>query len=361
MEFRVTHYEIAQIKPGMVLGKPVLNRLGRILLPEGTELNSTLITRLAAHDINAVGIREKTLYKDGRILLEESGVFDYLGAVGEVRNLIKVIRRFGKIPVKQFEEIVDNRILPIVGSYSAINYLNLDRSREEYIFHHSVNVALLSGIIGKWLGYGEREIAHLAMAGLLHDIGKTQMPEAILNKAGKLTPQEMQIAQLHSTHSYNLLIKNADLPTDVLFGILQHHERLDGSGYPGRFQQSKIHQHARIIAVADVYDAITADRAYSDKSTPFVAAEVLASNMYSKLDATVCTIFLSQFKDFVLGNLVELENGQYGKIIYLGSYSNASPLIRCDSGKLIQLRDFKQISKMRPFIVPDVKNGEETD
>lgn len=360
MAFKTTNYDISQIKSGMILGQPVLDRHGRILLVEGTELNNTLINRMVNLGIKSVNVREKMLYKNDRILLDESGVFDYLGAVEEVRKLINVIRRYEKIPVEHFKQIVEKRILPIVESYSSsINYLNLDRPREEYLFRHFVNVALLSGIIGKWLRFGKNEIAQLTLAGLLHDIGKTRVPDEILNKAGKLTAQEFQVIQLHSTHSYSLLTKTANLPADVLLGILQHHERLDGSGYPGHFQQSKIHLHSRIIAVADVYDAMTADRPYSDKATPFAAADVLASCMFSKLDPAICTVFLEQFEYFMLGNLVKLKSGQHGEIIHLGSFLNISPIIRCSNGELIQLHDINQISKIQPFIVPDNENYRE--
>lgn len=355
MAYTINHYEIAKVKPGMVLGKPVLNRYGRVLLAEGVELNQTLINRMLEQYITMVAIREERFYQNDRILLEDPGVFNYLGAVAEVRNLIKVIRHVKKIPVKQFKQVVETRILPIVESCAAINYLNIDRPREEYIFHHCVNVALLSGVIGKWLGYGKNEIANLTLAGLLHDIGKTQVPDEILNKAGKLTEREMQMMQLHSAHSYKLLSQTENLPFDVMIGVLQHHERLDGSGYPGHFQQSKIHLHARIIAVADVYDAITADRSYSNKATPFVAAEVLANNMFSKLDAAICTTFLEQFECFMLGNLVELTTGQSGEIIHLGNFLNLSPIIRCNNGELIKLCNINQISNVRAFIIPDHK------
>jgi putative nucleotidyltransferase with HDIG domain len=354
--FTINHYEIARAKPGMVLGRPIVNRHGKILLTEGTKLNDTYINRLLELGIRAVDIQEKTLYKNSRIILEEAGVFDYLNVIDQVRNLIKMIRRFEKIPVDNFKQVVESHILPIVESYSAINYLNLERPREEYIFHHCVNVALLSGIIGKWLEYDKNEIAQLTLAGLLHDIGKIKVPDEILNKAGKLTNHERQIVQLHSAYGYRLLTE-ANLPADVLLGILQHHERLDGSGYPGHFQQSKIHRHAQIIAVADVYDAITADRAYSDKVTPFAAAEVLVNSMFSKLSAAICTTFLTQFENFMLGNLVELKTGQYGEVIHLGNFLNTSPIIiRCENGELIRLNDINQIEKMRPFMVPNNKN-----
>lgn len=355
MAYTINHYEIAKIKPGMVLGKPVLNRHGRVLLAEGIELNQTLINRMLDQYVTMVAIREERFYENDRILLEDPGVFNYLGAVADVRNLIKIVRQVKKIPVKQFKQLVETRILPIVESSAAINYLNIDRPREEYIFHHCVNVALLSGVIGKWLGYGKNEIANLTLAGLLHDIGKTQIPDEILNKSGKLTEREMQMIQLHSAHSYKLLNQTENLPFDVMISILQHHERLDGSGYPGHFQQSKIHVHARIIAVADVYDAITADRSYSNKATPFVAAEVLANNMFSKLDAAICTTFLEQFECFMLGNLVELTTGQRGEIIHLGNFLNLSPIIRCNNGELVKLRDINQISHVRTFIIPDHK------
>ncbi len=361
MAFTITHYEIEKVKPGMVVGKPVLNRYGRVLLADGIQLNQVLINRLKDQAITVIAVREEPVVQNNRILLEDLGILNYLGAVAEFKNLLKVIRHVQKIPVKQLRKVVSTHILPIVDSYAAVNYLNVDRPREEYMFHHSVNVSLLSSIIGKWLGYNAHDIAELALAGLLHDIGKTQVPEGILYKAGRLAAQEMHIVQLHSAYSYKLLRQAENLPFEVMLGILQHHERLDGSGYPGHFPEAKIHQYARIIAVADIYDAMTSDRAYRDKATPFAAAEELASNMFSKLDAAICSAFLEQFTSFMLGNLVELKSGQQGEIIYLGSFLNSSPIIRCRNGEMLMLSDIHQIRKVEPFLIPGNKNFDESN
>jgi HD-GYP domain-containing protein (c-di-GMP phosphodiesterase class II) len=202
-----------------------------------------------------------------------------------------------------------------------------------------------------WLHYSSGEINELILAGLLHDIGKTQIPMSILQKMGKLSQDEMHLAQLHATYSYSLLSSVEGLSSDVIFGILQHHERLDGSGYPGNFSSTKIHRYARIIAIADIYDAMTSDRVYKDKVTPFLAADELAYGMISKLDVGICTTFLDQFRYSILGNTVNLKDGQEGEIVYLGEFLNPSPIIKCTNGNIVKLDDWKDITKVKPVAI----------
>lgn len=348
MAVAISRYKLSQILPGMEVGRPILDRNGMVLLTEGTMLNENLLKRLSRLGLSEIDIKEQSLVDSGSILFDNGQLKIYQNAVSKVKDLFRAIIVDKTVPLHQFQNIACNQVAPLVASQFAINYLNLEGTREDYTYCHSINVALLSGLIGKWLHYSPEAINQLILAGLLHDVGKTQIPVSILGKTGTLTKEEMQLAQLHATHSYRLLSTIPGISPSIVFGILQHHERLDGSGYPGNYSHEKIHPFARIIAIADIYDAMTSDRAYTNKVTPFLAADALASGMIAKLDVGICTTFLEQFRYSILGNSVQLADGQEGEIVHLGEFLNPNPIIKCSCGKIIQLDNWKGISKVKP-------------
>lgn len=348
MAIAICRYKLSQIMPGMEIGRPVVDRRGMTLLTEGTVLNEKLLKRLANLGLHEIDIKEQASLEENSLLFDFEQLKQYRTAVNKVKLLFHTIIGYKKVALRQFQDIASNQIAPLVTSPFAINYLNLERSLDDYTFCHCINVALLSGLIGKWLHYKAEEINELILGGLLHDIGKTQIPMSILKKTGPLSKEEMHLAQLHSTHSYNLLSTVEGLSPEVVLGVVQHHERIDGSGYPGNVKYGKIHRYARIIAIADIFDAMTSDRAYNKKVSPFVAADSIASDMISKLDVGICTTFLDQFRYSILGNIVQLIDGQEGEIVYWGEFLNPSPVIKCNNGATIKLDNWKNIIKVKP-------------
>lgn len=137
---------------------------------------------------------------------------------------------------------------------------------DSYTYTHSINVALLSRLIGKWMKYGKNMQDSLMFAGLLHDIGKMKIDKNVLNKPDKLTDQEFEKIKQHSVYSYELLQLNKDIPLDVKVGILMHHERMDGSGYPYGVCNENINDIAKVLAIADSYDAMISERPYQKKT-----------------------------------------------------------------------------------------------
>ncbi len=130
---------------------------------------------------------------------------------------------------------------------------------DEYTFKHSVDVATMSMIVAKRYGFSQQQVYEIGIAGLLHDIGKSQIPNEVLNKAGRLTDEEFTLMKQHSVFGYRILMEKNELSNDIRLGVLQHHEKINGRGYPMGVDMSKISPFARIISVADIYDAL--DRA----------------------------------------------------------------------------------------------------
>jgi HD-GYP domain-containing protein (c-di-GMP phosphodiesterase class II) len=235
------------------------------------------------------------------------------------------------------------------------NYLNINidiltlllsvGDRSLYVYSHPVKVAFISFVIGKWMGMESSELSRLVCTGMVHDIGKAKIRDSILNKPDKLTNEERQIIRNHPVMGYRLLAGLGVLDKDILLGVLSHHERQDGSGYPRRQKGDQIHKFGKIIAIADIYDAMTSRRPYQDKSTPFKAIEEIQALSFGFLDPLICQVFLNNIINFYYGKTVRLNNDLVGEIVYVNPEEMTRPLIHCEDEyiNLTQERDLKII------------------
>ncbi|HWQ61431.1 MAG TPA: HD-GYP domain-containing protein [Negativicutes bacterium] len=340
-------YQIGDVKPGMEIAGSLIADNDKFALGEGTVLTANLIERLKGWGVEVIDIRQviDSAEKEAPPLTEkqEAVSTDYNDTVVTLKRSFETIRFFKQVPLKEMRELADSALEPFINTSGILNHLQIVRRQDDYTFHHSIDVAVLCGVVGRWLGYRGEELKDMVLAGLLHDIGKTQIPLEILRKPGKLTPIEMDVMRLHTTRGFNL-IKELDLPASVTYAILQHHEREDGSGYPLQVTGEKIHPFAKVVAVVDIYDAMTSDKVYSKKTTPFVAVEALMRDMYDKLDPNICTVFLNNVRDYFIGNIILLSDGREAEVVYLGKFISARPVVRTDDGEFIDLEHKKDLS-----------------
>jgi len=343
-KFKSKQIHIDKAIAGMQLSKAILTDEGKVALTEGTLLSRSLVERLRSWGITHIAICEG-VEDTGPSFMPPSPqqeFFDiYEGTVNTVKKAFETIRTLKTIPIGEVNSLVSQAINPMLQSSGVINHLHMVRRQDDYTFHHSVNVAVIAGVLGKWLGLDDLELRHLTLAGLLHDVGKTQIPLHILNKPGKLSEDEMQIMKQHTALGFQIVKRIRGIPATVRYGVLQHHEKMDGSGYPLNFTSDKIHLFAKIISVADIYDAMTSDRVYHRKVSPFEVVEMMLKEMYNKLDPTVCNVFLNNVRDYFWGNLVELSNGQVAEVVYLGHFIGSRPVVRTMAGEFIDLEKRK--------------------
>ena len=335
---------LSEVYPGMILGAPVIINK-QFYLHTGVELNMALIDKLRDLGVTRVSIRQGDfhLHKRNALTLDEKKfVTDYQDTVGKLHQAFDNVRFFKELPLQRMEELADESMDHFVEKGHVINHLQLVRNQDEYTFQHSVNVSIIAGIIGKWMGYKGTELRQLVLTGLLHDIGKTQVPLDILNKPGKLTASEMTVMKRHTAFGYDLL-KKTDVAPHVIMGALQHHERNDGTGYPLRVSRDKIHEFARITAVADLYDAMTSNRVYQQKRTPFVVVETLSHEMFTALDPEICLTFLENIRSYLMGGTVLLSNGQEGEVVFLDTFSLDHMVLVTPDGKFINLEEHKDL------------------
>ncbi len=181
---------------------------------------------------------------------------------------------------------------------------------DDYTYHHSLSVAIMSIAIGIELGLTNQMLNDIGLAGLLHDIGKVAIPIEIINKPQKLSPEEFDIVKMHPVHAANHLRERNLVNQNVYRGIVGHHEKLDGSGYPNKLRGTEIHPYARILAVADVYDALTSNRPYRKPSPPNEAIEYVMGGMGTHFDERIVHAFLRKVAPYPIGSKVKLSNGE---------------------------------------------------
>jgi len=226
--------------------------------------------------------------------------------------------------------MVEDIIKTLKNSTDIFNYLTLMQTSDDVTFNHCVNVSIICQIFGKLLGFSDLDAEMLSTAGLLHDIGKNKVPKNILDKESHLTPEELEIIKKHVIHSYNI-IKNYPLPESVKMGVLMHHERLDGSGYVHGIIENEIHPFAKIIAIVDIYDAMTHNRPYRNRILVLDAISYIKNNAIIKLDY----VYANKFIDFVLrgliGSVARLSNNEIGKILHTNKNDIYNPLIEVNN------------------------------
>ena len=194
-------------------------------------------------------------------------------------------------------------------------------------------MGVISGVIGKWVGLTDDVLQELVLTGLMHDVGKTQIPDSILNKPGKLSDAEMEIMKIHAAHGYRLLKKTCQVPEAVMLGVLHHHERIDGSRYPQKLTGDQLSLNAKIMAVADVHDAMTSNRVYHRGVSPFSVIAEFSSAMFDKLAPEICSVFLNNFKDSLVGSIVRLSDFSAGKVIFIDRQRLDRPIIQTLDGQ----------------------------
>ncbi len=328
--------EISQVKPGMVLCDDIFEQNGVLLIGANTELTDAHIDFLKRKHIDEINILEST---DTNVITKPNVKIQPVDMVNDVEEKYRsTVTRFksiytefklGWVPV--YQEI-DDAIEPLYEAILNDDYITRKmwqiHAYDDYTFDHSVRVSMISGLLAKWCGLNQAQIKDAALAGLLHDIGKCNIPDQILNKPSTLTIEEFKVMKTHAILGYILIKDIPNISYDVLLGVMQHHERVDGTGYPNGIKGNEINYLAKIVAVADVYCAMTQDWIYKVAMHPFEAMSFILEKCHSSLDFSMSKTFLANISHFYIGHRVELNNKQQGEIIMTYKDDPARPLVR---------------------------------
>lgn len=248
---------------------------------------------------------------------------------------------------------VRNILLPLLekfdGNTSELFTLHHFSTKEEYIYQHSVAVGLYSGFIAKKLRYNKGDVVQIALAGILSDCGMSKLSTLLLNKGTSLNSDEYEEIKRHTNYSFKMVKDISLLNKSARVAIIQHHERLDGTGYPFGNKADKIHPYAKIIAVADTFHAMTSHRLYREKQSPFKVLELIQQEYFGEFDIQAINALSIGIINFSIGNKVKLSNGQLAEILFIDEKSPTRPVIKEN-----ETNDIIDLAKNRQLFIDEV-------
>ncbi len=319
---------VSQCEVGTIISEDVRSYQGITLLTKDSILNQYIIDRLTEMGISYVWTNSSDhVEADLKLTNKELVEVSHEEAVLVVKQVLRDLSTGGKLNYHKITQLSELVYVSVNDSVNVIKCLNDIRDKDEYTYTHCVNVAFYSMLIAKWLSLPKAEIEEIIQAGLMHDIGKVLIPDEILNKPGKLLELELDIMQRHSLIGYHCIKNITEISDSIKEAVLSHHERVDGSGYPYGIRGDQIDLYAKIIAIADVYDAMTQDRVYKKGVNPFVAFEMFLTLGLGTFDIDVLNVFLKNLAVNFTGLNVILENGEHGEIVYIPPYEITKPII----------------------------------
>lgn len=334
---------VKDLVPGMAIGEPVLSASGKVLLGKDVIIAPRTISLLQMWNVSHVFVdsdmavsedmgSEPLSPVDNGLTEEFTDFFkEYDSLIGNSVQAFDLIRNTGQIPVQELKDTSFGIYSTILSTGPAImDYLLVsDYNLADKITRHSVMVAFISTLIGRKLKLTDEQLHILCLAGLLHDIGKLVIPKELADQP-----------KAHVLHGAKLLQHLPAFPQEILLSVLQHHEWMDGTGFPMGAVNSKIHLFARIIAVADLFH----HQAYTgEDANPFPVLNYMSKELFDKLDQGVCQPFIRYVRDCLLNSPVQLSDGRTGQIIFFNTNHLDKPVIKTHTGTIIDLATTKSI------------------
>jgi len=265
-------------------------------------------------------------------------------SIGDVHQSAQIVKQLDFVVGQLVESLVNEK-----GTFVSINDL---KSYDEYTFHHSLSVAVLSIAIGQYLNFCRQELHRLGMCSIMHDIGKTAVPLEIIQKPSRLTDEEFDIIKGHSHAGMEYLLQSSIADKHVHLGVLAHHEKLDGTGYPNKLAGDEIPVWSRIISVADVYDALTSARPYRNPMQPSEAIEYIMGGTGTLFDYDMVNALLKKVELYPVGSNLELSNGKF--VVVVNNANQMRPVVRyLDTGEIVDLYDRNMLNVVVTRLIPD--------
>jgi len=347
----------SQAIPGMIVAKDVYTKDGHLIIAQDTVLSDKIITRLEFYSITDFSVYVGTDGNEIPIEFTETSYYEeirqsdafkrfheaYQNTVSEFKNTLdSIVTRQNDLDIEQLLSDV-NRILNYTNSnIDLFNMLHCMRNYDDTTYIHSLNVSLICNIMGKWLHFNQEDLQVITMSGLLHDLGKLMIPSEIISKPGKLTNEEFSMIKTHTIRGYNIL-KSKNIDPRIKHSALSHHERCDGSGYPYGFYSDTIDPFAKLVAIADVYDAMTCARVYRGPLCPFEVVSIFESEGLSKYDPKYIMTFLEGIVQTYIHNNVRLNNDTVGEIVMINRFELSRPVIKAGD-QFIDLSKERELS-----------------
>ncbi|MDY0408799.1 HD-GYP domain-containing protein [Paracerasibacillus soli] len=326
------------IEPGATLGQSLYNDNGLILIHRGTKLTQNMLNRLLHIGITYIYIEDE-FTKD---IETESVISDEVRqkALQTIENTFTSIKKSNVLKQTYISQEEEQALMGVIQDVTgemrknkqSISLLTDILMTDDYTYQHSLNVAFYALAIGMEMKLSSQELMDLGVGALLHDIGKVLIDQQVLQKPGKLTDAEYEMVKKHTTYGYEFIRDKSNLSSVIAECAHQHHERLDGYGYPRGLKEDEIIKHAKIIAVADVFDAVTSQRTYLSKPMlPHEGLELLYAGSGKHFEMEMVLAFKNSISVYPNGITVELSNGLKGIVIGQNKSLCDRPVVRIES------------------------------
>lgn len=329
-----------------VLSEDVFNNYGLHILSKNTVLQSKEISKLIQHSIEYIDILDRSSIINNSLedfdrlerTLESTATPKWVphmrpmydSVVQNIKVLFESARVENKIDAKkaqaEFEPLIENLVL----ERDVVSLLLLLNNSDSYTYQHSVQVGMLSYYIANWIGLSNEQSMKVGNAGFLHDIGKCKIDPHILNKPERLTTEEYEEVKRHTIYGYEI-IRNSTGDLDTALGALDHHERMNGSGYPHGKTGDEISLFGKIIAIADIYSAMISSRVYQKERDLLFVLKELYRLSFTELDPVITHSFIAHMIPNFIGKRINLNDGRTGTIVMTHPTEYFSPLIQVDS------------------------------
>ncbi|SFH87876.1 HD-GYP domain, c-di-GMP phosphodiesterase class II (or its inactivated variant) [Tindallia magadiensis] len=345
---------ISELEAGMMVDQDIYSKQGMVLIPKGQIIEDVerVIEMLMQHEVMMFNVRlpqvvqaedqQPTEIRTEKVeTKQEKQVKEFIKKFDEqcenLKDEFQKILLNQEVPQEAIEERLQDTLVAFDADINVIQLMQKVRNMDDATYTHSHNVALTSHLIGRWLGMADDELTELTMTALLIDIGKMKVPEKVMNLKRNLTDPEYEEVKKHVVYSYEAIKRFDFLSDKVLKGILHHHERMDGSGYPKGLKGNEIPYFSRIIAISDVYNAMTSKRPYREKMTPFEVIQILETEYTEKLDPSILYLFLNRIGTLFIGQQVLLEDMRKGEIIFVPKNQIYRPMVRLEDNTVLDL------------------------
>ncbi|MEE3393475.1 MAG: HD-GYP domain-containing protein [Lachnospiraceae bacterium] len=349
--------EKGRLLPGMVLGQDVYNSRHQIVVGKGTVLTESVINRLQKFSVLRVFIDDNALSgpagtnelpsssRSARVVntpefKEFQRSFD-----NEVKNfrvyINEVLLQNDAIDTHSLYDSMTDLLDNASNTLNAFEMIQSLKRFDDVTYSHSINVALLSNIFARWLGFSEDQIEIATISGLLHDIGKLRISAEIIKKPGRLTKDEYKKIKEYPQYGY-MFLKDKNIDPHIKNAVLLHQERCDGSGYPFSITGDRIDPFAKIIAITDVFDAMTSPRVYKEAKSPFEVIELFEKDGYTKFESKYLLVFLKRVADSYINENVRLNDGTEGRVIFINNHALSRPTL-ISGDRIIDLNEMPEL------------------
>ncbi len=299
---------VKKLKAGMIVSQSIYNKKGASYLVKGQPLTLQYIQRLKKIGIPAISVTSTNpnfkLMPPSDIVQETTRA----NAIQRVFDAFQDVENSGQLNVDTMQAVSDNILLDVIQRRENLVQLTDIRLHDTYTFAHSVNVAILSAMLGLLCHYTKQDLALLTLGALLHDLGKIKVSSKILNKTSRLNNEEFSIIQNHPMEGARRIRQmGAILPSPSLLASIaaQHHEHIDGKGYPQHLTGDQIHRFSKIVAIADVYDALTSQRPYKKAYTPSITHNIMVNVNKGQFDMELLKLFFNNVAIYPVGTLIK--------------------------------------------------------